>query len=307
MAKQNDSRTPEEATPENRPTAGVVSTPICGIIMPIAGSTEYPAEHWAQVKSIISEAVRDAGYEARLVSDGNNSSIIHSRIVTNIYQDEIVVCDVSNRNPNVMLELGLRLASQKPVIVIKDDVTPYSFDSSPIEHIPYPKGLDYYSINEFKRKLTARIHSDLDAVKKAGYKSFLDSFSIPHLSLGSLKTEELGLKDYLEAMESRIVENIESRLPSKQDKSSPTSHLKPYVNYTPRFTPEIEAVIHKYFLTSDNISMDEEYVSALLKTIQDSGVVSQYGQYWMQPDGHYQIRTSLKKSIRDHLAQMDHL
>jgi len=42
----------------------------------------------------------------------------------------MIVCDISGRNPNVMFELGLRLAFDKPAIIIKDEITPYSFDTS---------------------------------------------------------------------------------------------------------------------------------------------------------------------------------
>lgn len=135
----------------NTPT--VISNSFCGIIMPISDSEGYESGHWGQVRSIISEAVRDADYEPRIVSDGNNSSIIHARIITNIYQDDIVVCDVSSLNSNVMLEFGLRLASKKPIVVIKDNITKYSFDASPIEYVPYPANLDYYGVNNFKEKL----------------------------------------------------------------------------------------------------------------------------------------------------------
>ncbi|WP_353118770.1 hypothetical protein [Myroides odoratus] len=55
--------------------------------------------------------------------------------MNNIYNDEIVVCDVSSKNPNVMFELGLRLAFDKPTIIIKDEKTGYSFDTGVIEHL----------------------------------------------------------------------------------------------------------------------------------------------------------------------------
>ena len=56
--------------------------------------------------------------------------MIHKTIVQNLYLNPIVVCDVSGKNANVMFELGLRLAFDKPTIIIKDDKTDYSFDTS---------------------------------------------------------------------------------------------------------------------------------------------------------------------------------
>lgn len=132
-------------------------TAICGVIRPIAGFGDYTAKHWSDIAAIIDEAVAEAGMEARLVSDDVASSIIHAKILKNLYSNEIVIADVSGKNPNVMLELGLRLAFDKPVIVVKDDETDYSFDTSPIEHVGYPRTLHYSSIIEFKDQLAKKI------------------------------------------------------------------------------------------------------------------------------------------------------
>lgn len=111
---------------------------ICGIVMPISSIDNCTESHWKEVKGIISDAIEAAGFEARLVSEANDSGIIQKRIVQNLYYNDIVVCDVSCKNPNVMFELGMRLAFDKPTIIIMDNMTKYSFDTSPIEHLGYP-------------------------------------------------------------------------------------------------------------------------------------------------------------------------
>src|SRR5687768_15211124 len=103
----------------------------CGIIMPISGNDSYSAAHWADVKFLLSEVITTAGFEPSLVSDADEVGIIQNRIVSNIYNNPIVICDVSSKNPNVMFELGLRLAFDKATIIIKDNVTSYNFDTSP--------------------------------------------------------------------------------------------------------------------------------------------------------------------------------
>ena len=147
---------------------------ICGIVRPIAGFAEYSAKHWTDVAAIVDEAVEQSGMQARLVSEDVASSIIHARILKNLYSNSIVIADISGKNPNVMLELGIRLAFDKPVIVIKDDVTDYSFDTSPIEHVGYPKSLHYSSILEFKDNICKKII----AINKNGGQdsSFLKQF-----------------------------------------------------------------------------------------------------------------------------------
>ncbi|AZQ44275.1 RNA helicase [Nonlabens ponticola] len=149
----------------------------CGIIMPIASHPEYSKEHWKEVLSILVDTVKQTEFEPRLVSDDVAIGLIHERIVNNIYNDEIVICDVSSKNPNVMFELGLRLAFDKPTIIIKDEKTGYSFDTGVIEHLNYPSSLRFNKIVEFKSELVKRINATYDKAKsEANYSPFLKSF-----------------------------------------------------------------------------------------------------------------------------------
>lgn len=149
----------------------------CGIIMPIASTDGYPSEHWKDVLLILTEAIQETEFESRLVSDDVAIGLIHDRIVTNIYNDEIVVCDVSSKNPNVMFELGLRLAFDKPTIIIKDEKTGYSFDTGVIEHLSYPSSLRFSQIVDFKSELARRITATYKKSKQEpNFSPFLKSF-----------------------------------------------------------------------------------------------------------------------------------
>lgn len=150
--------------------------PICGVIRPIAELGDYPTSHWVEVHAIVADAVENAGYRARLVSDSDAAGVILSEIVTNLYNDPIVICDVSGRNANVMFELGMRLAFEKPVIIIKDDKTPFSFDTSPVKHLLYPQSLRFQSIIEFKSDLTKAISATIAASRKSDYRGYLQQF-----------------------------------------------------------------------------------------------------------------------------------
>ncbi|MGE6361483.1 hypothetical protein [Psychrobacter glacincola] len=150
----------------------------CGIVMPIAAMDGYLESHWKDVKRIVESAIEEAGFEARLVSDADDIGVIHKRIVQNLYDNPMIVCDISGRNPNVMFELGLRLAFDKPTIIIKDEVTPYSFDTSVIEHLSYPKGLRYHDIEIFKENLKDRIKKTYKAYENdpENYSTFLKNY-----------------------------------------------------------------------------------------------------------------------------------
>lgn len=150
--------------------------PVCGIVMPISAIDDCSANHWEDVKGILCEAINAAGYTPNLVSDANDSGIIQKRIVQNLYDNEIVVCDVSCKNPNVMFELGMRLAFDKPTIIVIDDNTNFSFDTAPIEHLRYPRNLAYFEILRFKQNLSNKIVGTIQASKKSGYTTFLKHF-----------------------------------------------------------------------------------------------------------------------------------
>src|SRR5438045_758841 len=110
--------------------APIARKPTCGIVMPISAWDGCTESHWADVREILEEAVDEAGFEPNLVSNADEVSVIQKRIVQNLYDNPIVICDVSGRNG---------LAFDKPTIIIKDDKTPFSFDTSPIEHLEYPR------------------------------------------------------------------------------------------------------------------------------------------------------------------------
>ena len=175
--------------------------PQCGIIMPISAIEDCSSSHWGDVRRIIDAAIVNAGYVPNLVSDANDTGVIQKRIVQNIYDNEIVVCDVSCRNPNVMFELGMRLAFDKPTVIIMDSKTNFSFDTSIIEHLIYPRDLSYFAIIDFQEKLTEKIKGTIEASKGSNYTTFLKHFgefkvaSIDHTE-GSLNEAVLSqLKD----------------------------------------------------------------------------------------------------------------
>jgi len=173
MSKQDEAET------------SIQDLPHCGVVRPIANIDGYPSGHWGEVHQIIVEAAESAGYKARLVSDDEALGVILGRIVRNLHDDPITVIDVSGLNPNVMFELGMRLAFDKPVVVIKDDKTPYPFDASPIQYLPYPSDMRHVPLMAFKEQLSIGIKNTATASSRPNHRSFLQHF-------GSYTPGELG-------------------------------------------------------------------------------------------------------------------
>lgn len=185
---------------KDKPASAATDTPAekpkCGIVMPISPLDDCSTEHWLEVKRIITEAVETVGFTANLVSDADEVGIIQKRIIQNLYDNPVVVCDVSGKNPNVMFELGIRLAFDKPTIIIKDDRTSYSFDTSPIEHLEYPRDLRFYKIVDFKAALAEKVKATAErAAADPGYSAFLKSFG--SFTVARIETKEVSKEDFI--------------------------------------------------------------------------------------------------------------
>jgi hypothetical protein len=146
----------------------------CGLVMPISTIDGCTGEHWAEVKSILIEAVdslTEPCFKTRMVSEADETGVIQKRIVQNVYTSDIIVCDVSGKNPNVMFELGMRLAFDKPVVIVKDDKTDYSFDTGIISRIV-----------EFKTALSKKVANTYLASSAPDSSPFLKNFGRFHVA-----------------------------------------------------------------------------------------------------------------------------
>ncbi|EDL58271.1 hypothetical protein [Gimesia maris] len=260
MAKKAATRRKITKTKSSNTTKETIE---CGLIMPISEIDGCSADHWEQVREIIEEALDSESIKTRLVSDADEVGIIQDRIVKNLYQNPVVVCDVSCKNPNVMFELGLRLAFDKPTIVIKDDETEYSFDTSPIEHIPYPRNLNYRSMVKFKKTLRQKVESTLEKAKSdPNYSTFLGSFRIKNLV--GIETDEVTPSEYV-LSELKDLKKIVSRISSKQstyqhiDPKFLPKEFKPIEDEPVRMTHEIR------FGNDSTFELSKEAVEKLIK------------------------------------------
>tara|TARA_R110001599_G_scaffold1644_2_gene8163 strand:+ start:872 stop:1807 length:936 start_codon:yes stop_codon:yes gene_type:complete len=149
---------------------------ICGIIMPISPMGDHSAEHWSEVRQILGQSITKANMRPQIVSDSFETDIIQSRIIQNLYENPVVICDVSCLNPNVMFELGIRITFKKPVIIVADRNTKLPFDTSVIEHQFYPADLHYHQIENFIDDLASKIEKMAKKSKDGTFQSFIEQF-----------------------------------------------------------------------------------------------------------------------------------
>ncbi len=134
----------------------------CGLIMPISEIGKYDENHWQEVKECLEDFLEEMEFEVRMVSDNDKNLLIPTTIVKSLYEDDIVVCDISGLNPNVMFELGMRIAFNKSIIIIYDDEQSIPFDIKTIPCIKYPKTLNRIQMKKFNNQLKNRIESTLE-------------------------------------------------------------------------------------------------------------------------------------------------
>jgi hypothetical protein len=204
MAKNSSDVTGDQIEKPDKPLQ-------CGLVMPISAMDGCPAEHWAEVKSIVTDAiegVKSPQFVVRLVSEADDVGVIQKRIVQNLYDADLVVCDVSGKNANVMFELGMRLAFDKATVIIKDDKTDYSFDTSVIEHLAYPRDLRFSRVNSFKAALADKVVATYRAaVDDPAHSTFLKSFGkfqVATLTHNAVPAEQFML-DALKEIQSELV------------------------------------------------------------------------------------------------------
>jgi tetratricopeptide (TPR) repeat protein len=124
----------------------------CFVIIPFA------VEFKNQWELAIAPAIQDAGVMPVRGDDFSLAAgVIMSDVTRLIYQSDLIVADLSGRNPNVMYELGLAHAAQKPVIMIAQNDSDVPFDLSHVRYLKY----DARDLRELRNNLTDRIKATL--------------------------------------------------------------------------------------------------------------------------------------------------
>lgn len=141
----------------------------CFVIMPIAECEGYESNHFAHVyNDIIKPAVAKTDYTATRADEVKETNLIHLDILKKLIDAPIAICDLSTRNPNVLFELGIRQAFDKPVVLIQEKGTPKIFDIAPLRYLEYSKDMRYHEVIETQNKLCEAINATKGAETEAG-------------------------------------------------------------------------------------------------------------------------------------------
>ena len=174
----------------------------CFVIMPISDQGDYPKGHFTKVyNQIFKPAIIAAGYEPFRVDEDKISNPIINKIFDAVQNCTMALCDLSNRNPNVLYELGLRQAYDKPVVLVQDEKTPRIFDVSGINTVQYSSERLFENVMEAREKITDALISTRDGKVNSIVK-------IVQAESASMKTGEVSQEDRMEVMLSGIMSEI---------------------------------------------------------------------------------------------------
>ncbi|WP_445444039.1 hypothetical protein [Clavibacter sp. km3a] len=111
------------------PPSGNGEAPVCFIAMPF---TERDDRHEAGffdevLSAVLTPAIVAAGFQVRTAKKFG-SDVIQSTIVTELLSADLVVADLTEHNPNVLFELGMRMHADLPIALVRAKGTGAIFD-----------------------------------------------------------------------------------------------------------------------------------------------------------------------------------
>lgn len=101
---------------------------LCFVISPIGDPDSETRKRSDQVlKHVVRPAVTSCGYKAVRADEIDKPGMITSQVIQHVVNDDLVVADLTERNPNVFYELAIRHALRKPLVQIirKGEAIPF--------------------------------------------------------------------------------------------------------------------------------------------------------------------------------------
>mgnify|MGYP000907956837 FL=1 len=133
------------------PTTEARDSSLVAVMMPF--DTEYDA-----VYDTIKEAVSDAGLYCRRVDDIWDSDHIMADVASLLWRAEVIVADLTGRNPNVFYEVGLSHALPRKTVMLTQDSSDVPFDLQSIRYLKYDmEDISTHDGFDLKRDLKKRL------------------------------------------------------------------------------------------------------------------------------------------------------
>lgn len=127
----------------------------------------------------IKAACEDAGIYCERVDEQVFQETILERVYNQISKADIIVADMSGRNPNVFYEVGYAHALGKTTILLTNKAEDIPFDLKHFQHIVYGESISYLKEELSKRLLWIAEHpSPIESAQKVHFDVFLDQYNL---------------------------------------------------------------------------------------------------------------------------------
>ena len=131
----------------------------CFVIAPIGEEGSEVRERSDKVlEHIIKPTVEECGYESLRADEISEPGIITSQIIQHLIDDDLVIADLTGRNPNVYYELAVRHVVKKSIVQLiqSGESIPFDVAGTRTIHVDH---CDLDSVASCKQELVKQIHS----------------------------------------------------------------------------------------------------------------------------------------------------
>lgn len=179
------------------------SKKICFVVTPIGGDDQPIRRH---IDGIIDEAITPALEEKFIIQVAHRMydiGSINNKIISSVFNADLVIANLTSLNPNVMFELAIRYCFGKPAIVIAEKGTRLPFDvidENTVFYINDPKGAADLrdSIIKFESGI------DYDRSDYGSIYSAIGKIAVYNRIESDIKKEEVTTNDLIEFMKEKF-------------------------------------------------------------------------------------------------------
>ena len=169
----------------------------CFVIMPFGGWFD------TYFKEVYVPAIESAGFKAVRADDFYRPGNIVNDIWNCTKNSELILADLTDKNPNVFYELGLANAITKPAILITATMEDVPFDLRSLRVIEYNKSFPNWG-EILKDKISRAIKETIKSPEEAIPPTFLETKSTKKLSVSSDSKEILKIRSELESLKREV-------------------------------------------------------------------------------------------------------
>lgn len=176
----------------------------CFIITPIGGdNSETRRKANGLIDAVILPVLKELNIDGQAAHHIELSGNITKQVIVRIVNDDLVIANLSELNPNVMYELAIRHAKRRPVIVLAEKGTDLPFDIAQERALFYVN--DMIGVEDLKPRLKSAIEKALEEENPDNpiYNAIEDSI-MREVAIKNSNDTERYILDKLEALDRKI-------------------------------------------------------------------------------------------------------